>query len=111
MKYLIPFLILIVLVGCSDKWYIRSPLTNEPPIILHPIKDIHLTFVPKTAVIEWEEVDLQEIGVPKEEIEKMRRLYDITPDGRLMGDEIKVELNSYLVSEYYMQEIMKVKVE
>lgn len=104
------FFLCIFLTGCTGNWYLRSPITKEPPITIHPIENLHTILVPATATIEYDDIDLKDY-FGNDEIEQMRALYDITPDGILLGDEIRVIFFGRYFSDYYIQKIMEANVE
>jgi len=77
---------ILLLLGCGDGWYLQSPISNEPPIVLHPMMPADIFSVPKGSQVEWSDME----GVA--------------------GDLIFVEKQGWFVSDYYMEEIMKAKV-
>lgn len=80
MRYVV--LVILLFAGCSGRgWYIQSPLTSEPPIVLYPITPDHIFEIPEGAEVEWED-DLE-----------------------------IVQRDGYFVSEYYLNEIMKARLE
>lgn len=79
--------ILILLAGCSGRWYIRSPFSDDPPVVLHPLTPSHIFFIPRGAVVEWS--DMNDVA----------------------GDLVYVEQDGYFVSERYMAEVMEASVE
>lgn len=73
-------LVILFLGGCGKGIWLRSPITSEPPIVLHPITPDHIFYIPKGARVEW--TDDLEI---------------VTQDG-------------WFISDFYMKEIMSAKV-
>lgn len=113
MKRLLIMIVLLLVSGCPDQIYLRSPFSTEPPITLYPIWDYDIFFVPQGAVVEWDDIDLNKIGFTKKQIKTMQESgrYDITPEGILLGDRIDVKTNGWFHSNFYTNEIMEAQTE
>ena len=85
MKKLLIILILLC-AGCGDGWYWRFPITQDPPIVLHPISEQDIFSIPKGAQVEWSDMN----DIP--------------------GDLIFVQKTGWFVSDFYLKEVMKAKV-
>lgn len=76
-------LAVLSLAGCSRHgWYVRSPLTSDPPVVVHPIQP--------SDIFPIAAGDL------------------ISPQS---GTPIVVQKGGFFVSDYYMNEIMRARVE
>jgi len=87
MKHLILLFCVYAVTGCGHGWYWRSPITDEPPIVIHPIEGSDIIAVPAGAKIEWDD------------------MADGTP-----GDLFFTEKAGYFVSDFYMNEVMDAQV-
>lgn len=45
-KLIVLLIVIMFLSGCTGRWYWRSPITNELPIVLHLITPDHIFFIP-----------------------------------------------------------------
>jgi hypothetical protein len=82
-RFLLLTMLLVALSGCSRHgWYVRSPLTSDPPIIVHPIQPSDIFPINAGDTISPQK------GIP-----------------------IVVEKPGFFVSDYYIQEIMKARIE
>jgi len=83
-KSLVLMMLLVALSGgCSRHgYYIRSPLTSEPPIVVHPIQPSDIFPIAAGDII--------------------------SPQS---GTPIVVQKGGFFVSDYYMNEIMRARVE
>lgn len=104
----IVFLAILLISGCGKGIYLRLPFTTEPPIIIYPITPDNWFFVPKGAVVEWDDTKLSDIGINPKDAKQLH--IDITPDGVLLGDRIRVQNNSSVISDFVLEEIMEAKV-
>lgn len=97
--------------GCEEV-YLRNPFSTKPPVYVYVVHKSDHFFIPKGATIEWDDIDLKD-QMPLKDIEEMRKtgLYDITPDGIILGDLINVEKQGWFYSEYAQKEIMGATVE
>lgn len=104
----IVLLMILFLNGCGRGIWLRSPITTDPPIVIHPITPDNWFFVPKGAVVEWDDTKLSDIGIKPKDAKKL--CIDVTPDGILLGDRIRVQNNSSVISDFVLEEIMEAKV-
>lgn len=74
-------ILILFVAGCGKGIYLRSPFTTEPPIVIHIITPDDIFAVPKGAQVEWKD------------------------------DLMFVQKDGWFVSDDYMQEVMKAKVE